>query len=174
MSRYVGSMSQENVHSTRSSHREALLEHLFAGEVMKHLWRRGDWRLEVLKPQVDDSGYDLVLEANSIVRHVQLKSSFRGSTVRDTKVNLLLAAKPSGCIVFLWFDQQTLELGPFLFFGAAPGQKLPDLAGMRIGKHTKSNAEGVKTERPNIRTIPLSKFERLGSIEQVVTRLFGS
>src|SRR5262249_46291460 len=35
----------DNVHSTRSSHREALLEHLFAGEVMKHLWRRGDWRL---------------------------------------------------------------------------------------------------------------------------------
>jgi hypothetical protein len=41
---------------------------LFAGEVMKHLWRRGDWRLEVLKPQVDDGGYDLVLEANAIVR----------------------------------------------------------------------------------------------------------
>src|SRR5262249_19735118 len=51
----------DNVHSTRSSHREALLEHLFAGEVMKHLWRRGDWRLEVLKPHVDDGGSDLVL-----------------------------------------------------------------------------------------------------------------
>ena len=45
-----------SVHSTRSSHRAALLEHLFAGEVMKHLWRSGDWRLEVLKPQLDDSG----------------------------------------------------------------------------------------------------------------------
>ena len=47
-----------SVHSTRSSHRAALLEHLFAGEVMKHLWRSGDGRLEVLKPQVDDSGYE--------------------------------------------------------------------------------------------------------------------
>ena len=62
-------------HSARPSHREALFEHLFAGEVMKHLWQRGDWRLEVFKPQVDDGGYNLVLEANAIVRHVQLKSS---------------------------------------------------------------------------------------------------
>jgi hypothetical protein len=72
---------------------------------MKHLWRRGDWRLEVLKPQVDDGGYDLVLDANAIVRHVQLKSSFRGSTVDKVNVNVLLAAKPSGCVVFMWFDQ---------------------------------------------------------------------
>jgi hypothetical protein len=163
----------DNVHSTRSSHREALLEHLFAGEVMKHLWQRGDWRLEVLKPQVDDSGYDLVLEANSIVRHVQLKSSFRGSTVRDTNVNMLLSGKPSGCVVFVWFDKETLDLGPFLFFGGSPGQPLPDL-GMKIGKHTKANAHGMKSERPNIRTVPLSKFERLVTIEQVVRRLFGS
>ncbi len=28
-------------------------------------------RLEVLKPQVDDSGYGLVLEANHVVRHIQ-------------------------------------------------------------------------------------------------------
>jgi hypothetical protein len=86
-------MSNNVAHSTRSSHREAVLEHLFAGEVMKHLWRRGDWRLEVLKPQVDDGGYDLVLEANANRQAWQLKSSFRGSTV--DKVNVLLAAKAS-------------------------------------------------------------------------------
>lgn len=71
----------------------------------------------MLKPQVDDGGYDLVLEANAIVRHVQLKSSFRGSTVDKVNLNVLLASKPSGCVVFMWFDQQTLDLGPFLFFG---------------------------------------------------------
>jgi hypothetical protein len=166
-------LSNSVAHSTRSSHREALLEHLFAGEVMKHLWRRGDWRLEVLKPQVDDGGYDLVLEANTVVRHVQLKSSFRGSKVAKVNVNVLLGTKPSGCVVFMWFDQQTLDLGPFLFFGAPPGQKLSDLLGMRIGKHTKANAQGVKAERPSIRTVPLSQFERVDSVEQLVARLFG-
>src|SRR6267378_4947305 len=87
-------MQDDRTHSLRSSHREALLEHLFAGEIMRRLWIRGDWRLEVQKPQVDDGGYDLVLEANGVVRHVQMKASFRGSKVRDTPVNALLASKP--------------------------------------------------------------------------------
>lgn len=86
----------------------------------------------------------------------------------------MLGAKPSGCLVFMWFDQQTLDLGPFAFFGGKPGEPLPDLAGFKVGKHTKANAEGVKAERPNIRTLPLSKFDRLTTIEQVVARLFGS
>lgn len=54
-------------HSLLSSYREVLLEHLFAGEVMRHLWISGTKRLEMLKPQVDDGGYDLVLEANAAV-----------------------------------------------------------------------------------------------------------
>jgi hypothetical protein len=167
-------MSQADAHCTRSSHREALLEHLFAGEVMKHLWRRGDWRLKILKPQVDDSGYDLVLEANAIIRHVQLKASFRGSTVRETSINTALAAKPSGCVVFLWFDKDSLDLGPFAFFGAAPARPLPNISALKVARHTKANALGVKSERANIRTIPLSKFERVDAIDQLVTRLFGS
>jgi hypothetical protein len=92
-------MAEGSSHSVRSSHREALLEHLFAGAVMKLLWVTGVPRVEVLKPQVDDSGYDLVLEANDVVRHIQLKSSFRGSTVRHTTVNVALGRKPSGCVV---------------------------------------------------------------------------
>jgi hypothetical protein len=161
------------VHSARSSHREALLEHLFAGEVMKHLWIRGRWRLEVLKPQIDDAGYDLVLEANAIVRHVQLKASFRHSKVTHTNVNMLLGEKPSGCVVFIRFDAKTLELGPFRFLGGAPGERLPDISRMKTGRHTKANAQGVKTPRPNIRTVPLSRFDKLKTIEEVVTSSSG-
>ena len=167
-------MTQAQNHSLRSSHREALLEHLFSGEVMKRLWLRGDWRLEVLKPQVDDSGYDLVLEANGVVRHVQLKASFRGSKVREAKVNAQLAAKPSGCVVFVRFDKDTLDLGPFAFFGGAPGKPLPDVSGMKVGRHTKGNAQGVKAERANIRDVQLSRFEKLADIDAVVARLFGA
>jgi hypothetical protein len=99
-------------------------------------------RLEVLKPQVDDGGYDLVLDANGIVRHVQLKACFRGSTVTKVNVNALLRKKPSSCVVFVWFDAATLDLGPFAFYGAAPGEPLPDLSSMKVGRHTKANAQG--------------------------------
>lgn len=39
-------------HSLLSSYREMLLEHLFAGEVMRHVWLSGVKRLEIVKPQV--------------------------------------------------------------------------------------------------------------------------
>jgi hypothetical protein len=163
-----------DAHSRRSAHREALLEHLFAGEVMRYLWLRCDWRLEVLKPQVDDGGYDLVLEANGITRHVQLKSSFLGSSVRAVPINTLLASKPSGCVVFTRFDAGTLDLSRFAFFGGAPGEPLPSLDGMKAARHTKANALGVKALRANTRTVPLSKFEELENIEALVGRLFGA
>lgn len=165
-------MSSTTSHSLRSSHREALLEHLFAGEIMKRLWLAGIEQLEVLKPQVDDGGYDLVLEANSIVRHIQLKCSFLGSTVRQVNLNAFLAGKPSGCVVFIRFDQQTLELGPFAYFGGPPGHPLPSITHLRIAKHSKGNAAGVKTERPNIRVLPLSEFVAGLTWEQLLEKLF--
>jgi hypothetical protein len=168
----------------RSSHREALLEHLFAGEIMKRLWLKDITRVEILKPQVDDSGYDLVLEAStvatdssevqSIVRHVQLKSSFKGSTIRTVKVSRFLQAKPSGCVVFIWFDPETLVLGPFDYFGGAPGKSLKSIKCYPIAKAAKANAKGVKAERPNMRVVPLSDFERVLDWDALLAKLFGS
>jgi hypothetical protein len=106
-------------HSLYSSQREILLEHLFTGEVMQRLWLRGIYDLEVLKPQVDDAGYDLVFETASTVRHVQLKSTKRNSSLGGVNVSLRLAFKPSGCVIIIEFDD-TLVLGPFYWFGAAP------------------------------------------------------
>jgi hypothetical protein len=161
-------------HSLYSSYREALLEHLFAGEIMRYLWLRGVHRMEVLKPQVDDGGYDLVLEANGITRHVQLKASHHGSTTARVGVNLRLSEKPSGCVVWLMFDPQTLELGSFLWFGGKPGERLPDLSGFAIGKHTKANSQGIKLERPNVRVLPVHRFKEVADVSDLVLLLFGS
>lgn len=150
-----------------------LLEHLFAGEIMRHVWLSGAKRLEILKPQVDDGGYDLVLEANAFVRHIQLKATFRGSKVSRFIVNTGLAQKPSGCVVALVFDPATLELGPFLWFGSTPGHRLPDLSGFAIAKHTKGNAQGIKLERPGLRVIPRTAFHAVETIPELVHRLFG-
>lgn len=167
-------MPDNSSHSLNSSYREMLLEHLFSGEVMRHVWRSGIKRLEILKPQVDDGGYDLVLEANSIVRHVQLKGTFRGSTVKRFSVNLGLAGKPSGCVIVLLFDKETLELGPFLWFGGKPGSKMPDIKHYRTTNHAKGNAKGKKTARPNMRTVPSYAFEKVSSISEIAELLFGN
>jgi hypothetical protein len=160
-------------HSLLSSYREMLLEHLFAGEVMRYMWFTTLKRIEVLKPQVDDGGYDLVMETDTVVRHIQLKSTFKGSTVNRFNVNTALANKPSGCVVCIVFDDKTLSLGPFYWFGDSPNCRLPDLSSFKTAKHTKGDAQGVKKLRPKVRVVPLTKFEKLDSVAQVAIRLFG-
>jgi hypothetical protein len=155
-----------------STQRELLIEHLFVGEVMREMWRRGLPHLQVSKPQADNSGYDLILEEGKVIRHVQLKSSLARAKAAGVKVHLALAAKPSGCVIWVRFDPQTLALGPFLWFGGAPGDPLPPLSAYRIAKHTKGNSTGFKAERPNLRVVPKSRFTSLASIEEVINRLF--
>ena len=160
-------------HSLRSAYREKLLEHLFSGLVMKHVWLSGIIQLEILTPQVDDGGYDLVFEMNSIVRHVQLKSTSSDSKVARFNINTGLVEKPGGCVIVIKFDKSTLDFGPFLWFGGAPGKRLPDLSGYPIAKHTKGNSQGVKLQRPKLRVVPSSKFERVGTVSELTKLLFG-
>lgn len=159
-------------HYLNSSYRERLIEHLFVGELLKLSWRNKDFSLEVSKPEVDNSGYDLIIEANGMLRHVQLKAAFVGSKTARQNVHISLAKKQSGCIVWVYFDQDTLELGPFLFFGANPGEPLPDISGKKVAKHTKGDADGFKAERPNIRIINLGDFKNYKTINELYHALF--
>ena len=109
----------ESAHSRQSSYREALLEHLFIGALLRALWCAGPISAEVMKPQVDDAGYDVVVEANGVIRHIQLKSSFHGAKTASQKVHLRLGEKPSGCVIWVVLKPKTLELGPFLWFGSS-------------------------------------------------------
>jgi len=127
------------IHTLNSSYREILIEHLFVGEIMRRLWLKRITQFEVLQPQVDDSGYDLVIEANDVVRHIQLKSSFDTAVTGQVNANLRLARKPSGCVVWVRFNPDTLQLGPFLWFGGAPGLPIPDLTKFKIAKHTRAD-----------------------------------
>jgi hypothetical protein len=163
-----------NKHTEHSSFREKLVEHLFVGELLKLAWRNDSCDVEVASPEVDNAGYDLIAEANGVIRHIQLKASFVGSRTATQKVHLRLADKPSGCVLWIYFNSETLELGPFLFFGGEPGQKLPDVTGARVARHVKGNKSGYKAERPNIRVINKGQFTRLDSMQEIYVALFGT
>lgn len=87
-------------------------------------------------------------------------------------MSLSLAKKPSGCVVWTLFDQETMVLGPFLWFGATPGSPLPDL-GTKVAKHTKGTSKGVKLDRPNLRVLHKRAFTELKTVDELVTHLFG-
>ena len=83
-----------------------------------------------------------------------------------------MASKPSSCVVWIYFDEDKLVLGPLLFFGGVAGDPLPDLSLLRVAKHTKGDSLGVKAERPEIRVLNKGDFRRYESIEGLYTVLF--
>ncbi|MBD9397843.1 hypothetical protein [Pseudomonas sp. PDM11] len=163
-----------NLDTHQSVYREKLIEHLFVGEMLKLSWLKYGATLEVSHSLLDRSGHDIVLEANGIVRHIQLKTSAISAATSSQNTHLDLARKPSGCVIWIQFDPNTMALGPFLFFGGLPGEPLADLQGFRVGRHTKANVAGIKTDRPNIRVVPRASFVRIDSIEALYAELFGS
>ena len=45
--------------------------------------------------------------------------------------------------------------------------------GDKIGRHTKRNVKGERTERPNTRVLAKSRFESVGTTTQLMELLFG-
>src|SRR4051812_11939125 len=105
-------------HTQYSSYREKLIEHLFVGELLKLSWLNHGCSLEVAKPEVDNSGYDILAEANGFIRHIQIKTSIIGGKTASQKVHAKLVEKPSACVIWIYFNEETMQLGPFLYFGA--------------------------------------------------------
>jgi hypothetical protein len=163
---------ESSAHSLDSSLREQALGHIFLGQLLAFMWRTGGRDIEVLKSEVDRGGYDVVLESSGIIRHIQLKSSFRGSKVREVDVSTKLLRKPGGCILWLEFDRENLAIERYYWFGSKAGTALPDL-GLRISRHSKGNSDGEKNERPIHRIVTRGRFEALVNISEVVQKLFG-
>ena len=69
-------------------------------------------------------------------------------------------------------DARQLQL-KYRFFGGAPGEPL-SLEGFKTAKHSKGNAKGVKLERPAVKVVPVSQFERVSDITALVDLLFGT
>ena len=160
-------------HYLQSSYREKLIEHLFIGELLKYSWHQRACALEIARPEVDNCGYDVIATERDVIRHIQLKASLRNAKAASQKVQMALGTKPSGCVVWIICDPESLALGPFLFFGDIPGAALPALSGYKVARQTKPNSQGVKSDRPRLRVVPKSRFQTLGEIGEIYLALFG-
>jgi hypothetical protein len=162
--------------SRKSSFYEKMVEHVFISEVLQEAWYRYKKAVEVLRSEVDSSGYDVVLECNGIVRYIQLKTSLADAKRANQNVNVALAEKPNGCVIWLFREKDPNTFRVILrykFFGNGPGQPLPSLESYRIGKHSKGNAQGVKLERPSIRLVPRGAFSKVEDTNKLLKVLFG-
>jgi len=150
---------------------EKALEYRFLGAVTSELLSRHE-PFEILRGDIDHNGYDTVIEARGVTRHVQLKGMIQEGRRADVSANIRLAAKASGCIVWMTYDPASFELTGFRWFGGFPGRPIPDL-GDRAARHSRGNRDGIKAARPDHRIIPANRFEICPDIAALVDRLFG-
>lgn len=156
-------------HFRQSSRREKVVEHLFVGELLRLAWCR-NVDVQILRPEVDAAGYDIVVTRGRTARHVQIKAS-TGKRAQFP-INISLAAQPSGCVVWLVVDQ-ALNFTNYFWYGARLGQRLPDLERFKVARRTTRGADGVRPERPAIRAVPYWAFDELDSMETLARKLLG-
>ncbi len=128
----------------------------------------------VLRSEVDAASYDVVLEHQSEVRHIQLKATRAGGKRASVGVNIKLCDKLGGCVIWFHFAPDTmLPTGPFYWLEGPPGTRLTvsDL-GKKLGRHNKGDSTGHKALRENIREVPKSGFDLVPTIPELTTRLF--
>jgi hypothetical protein len=161
--------------SLKSTFYEQLVEHVFISELLQEACFAFGQTVDVLRAEVDSSGYDVVFECNGILRYVQLKTSKHDAKRRAVPVNIALAQKAGACII--WLPRETdpatcrIKLS-YLFFGGAPGETLPSLDSFPIAKHTKGDSTGKKNARPAIRLVPKSRFAKIATVRELVATLF--
>ena len=173
-----GKQTLNEAHFLHSTLRERILEHVFIGDALRRLWQLGIMDVEVLRSEFDAGGYDLVMSRLNVIRHIQFKSVLVDGKAARTSISLKLMEKPSGCVI--WFVvTPELDCQSYLWLGGSPGESLQavlrdDIKDLSVTMHTKCNAEGTKTERPNHRVVPRHRFEKLDDIDAVLRRLFGA
>ncbi len=167
----------DNSDFLHSTYREKLIEHLFIAELLQEGWVSHRLRIDVLRSEIDASGYDLVLELAGIVRHVQLKSTRKGARASGQNLNSRLMAKPAGCAIWILVEEDSVTKRmrlSYRFFGGEPNEPLPLTDMHKPAKHTKANALGVKGIRPAIRRVPAGCFESVeNGVHDLLIKLFG-
>ncbi|SHK52435.1 hypothetical protein [Hymenobacter psychrotolerans] len=161
---------QSTAESLQSTFHEQVVEHLFIAELLQEAWLRFNRVVEVMRSEVDAYGYDLVLECQGIVRHVQLKTSRQDAATSRQKVGVALCTKPSGCVVWIKRKEDKSDTKRFklsyLFFGNSPGQPLQSLLEIEAdGKpkfpeatHTKPSKDGNYNVRKAMRLVRKQHF----------------
>jgi hypothetical protein len=156
--------------SSRSHYKENLLEHVFIAELLQECAFVRNQAVEVLRAEVDDGGYDLLLQMGDIIRHVQLKTRSKKGRVRRVQVNVNLERHRGGCVVWVFWDVNPSTRRARLtyrWFGNGPTRRTKALPGT-VGRHTRGGGE-----RPNMRVLKWGDFEAVPDTAVLVPRLFG-
>lgn len=152
---------------------ERMAEAVFLGELQQEMWFARDEVIDVLTSTADVFGYDVVLKSANQERQVQLKTKRKEARTSRYDLQKSLEGLSSACVIVLeWSVSDDRLAFSYRWLGAEPGKPIPSL-GDRIAKHSKGNAQGQKNPRTGLRTVGIGRFEKVLSISELASRLFG-
>jgi hypothetical protein len=156
---------------------EKLLEYKFVSEITTYGWYSHRKEVKVLRPEVDSSGYDIVLNCNNVNRYIQLKTSDKASKTSKQNLNILLLNEENPCIIWIRYCYnkiaRLLEL-EYNFWGEDVGQKVEIPSRIyKTGKKAKRKprAKAIKKEKLNIKQLSKGAFQEI-KIETLFCKLF--
>ena len=160
----------------RSSHVENILRHAFLAELASEVGRDDpNEPLGISNAEVDDSGYDVIVERNATIRRIQLKQAHDGKTPKLFSVRVEFATYPGACIVVIAHSLLDLEPTSYSFYGSSPNDPMPCIEAHRTTKAPgRRTADGERVLRLKYRDVPFSRFKRNLSMRQLIGELFPS
>ena len=156
--------------NSESTYREKIVEHSLATKLLLTDWRSGAAKIDILKPEIDRFGYDLLVIRGSVRRFLQIKSSTVSSSVGRQSVHLNLLTQADGCVIWVVVAED-LSFHSFRVIIPPVGESIGE-GTFKVATHSKRNAQGKKTERPNIRTVPKAQFKHVKEFDEVFDLLF--
>ena len=118
---------------------------------------------------MDASGYDLILECNGTLRHVQIKSRKLDGATANWGLHLDLAAKASGCFVLMLHSVHKARFKlEYRYFGGRPGDPLVSLESRAKMVHSVK-----RTKRENHRKINWGDLREPLDAPGLMVSLFG-
>lgn len=91
--------------------REKVVEHIFLADLSRTLLLDLKLPFEVLRGEFDANGYDVVIEAAGLLRHIQLKATVSDGKRANVDIQLSLAEKPGGCVIWMFVDPRNFTAG---------------------------------------------------------------
>jgi len=158
--------------SENSTYLEKALHHIFLGSILQYMWSKDLSLLEIYSSEVDNNGFDVILSTETVTRYIQLKATNIHASRSRVDVNIRLAKKNGGCLIWMFYDPFSLEITEYLFFGGEIGKPFPNISQFKTGQYTRINASGERPFRKNIKLIPKRYFERIPNIALLVQKLF--
>jgi hypothetical protein len=158
----------------RSSHVENVVRHAFLAELAGEVWRDDPHEpLGISNAEVDDAGYDLVLERDATIRRIQLKQAHDKKIPKKFSVRVEFATHPGSCIVVVAHSLLDLKPTSYSFYGSAPTEPMPYVEAHRTtAAPGRRKADGSRILRIRYRDVPFSRFKKNLSMRQLIRELF--